>query len=74
MLNNRLAASNPKDRDFNNSLAASNTKDCVFCSSLFRKIWLNPLKDLGSVIRHRRIYANLYATELLKCVPKQRLT
>ena len=44
MLNNSLAASNPKDRDFNNSLAASNTKDCVFYSSLLRKIWLSPPK------------------------------
>ena len=29
MLNNSLAASNPKDRDFNNSLADTNTKDCL---------------------------------------------
>ena len=55
MLNNSLAASNPKDRDFNNSLAASNTKDCVFYSSLLRKIWLSPPKDLESIIRHRRV-------------------
>ena len=54
MLNNSLAASNPKDRDFDNSLAASNTKDCVFYSSLPRKIWLNPPKDLGSIIGHWR--------------------
>ena len=55
MPNNSLAASNPKDRDFNNSLAASNTKDCVFYSSLLRKIWLSPPKDLGSIIRHWRV-------------------
>ena len=55
MLNNSLPASNPKDRDFDNSLAASNTKDCVFYSSFPMKIWLNPQKDLGSIIRHRRV-------------------
>ena len=32
MLNNSLAASNPKDRSLNNSLAASNIKDCVLKS------------------------------------------
>ena len=55
MLNNSLAASNPKDRNFNNSLVASNTQDCVFYSSLLGKIWLSPPKDLGSIIRHRRV-------------------
>ena len=54
MLNNSLAASNPKDCDFYNCLAASNTKDCVFYSILLRKIWVSPPKDLGSIIRHRR--------------------
>ena len=51
---NSLAASNPKDCNYNNSLAASNTKDCVFYSSLLRKIWWSPLKDLGSIIRDRQ--------------------
>ena len=55
MLINSLAASDSKDLDFNNSLAASNTKDCVFYSILLRKIWLSPPKDLGSIIRHRRV-------------------
>ena len=55
MLNNSLAASNPKDCDFNNSLAFSNTTYCVFYSSLLRKIWLSPPKDLGSIIRQRRV-------------------
>ena len=55
MLNYCLEALNPKDHDFNNSLAASNTKDCVFYSSLLRKIWVSPQKDIGSIIRHVRV-------------------
>ena len=55
MLNYSLAASDPKDCDSNNGLANSNTKDCVFYSRLSRKIWLSPPKDLGSIIRHRRV-------------------
>ena len=55
MLNNSLAASNSRDCDFNNCLAAANMKDCVFYSSLLRKIWLSPQKDLGSIIRNRRV-------------------
>ena len=50
MLNNSLAASNPKDRDFNNSLVASNTKDRVFYSSILSKIWLSPLKISGLLL------------------------
>ena len=60
MLNNSLAASNPKDRDFNTSLAASNTKDCVFYSNLLRKIWLSPPKDLGSIIKHWRVLVVIF--------------
>ena len=55
-----LAASNPKDCDFNNGLTASNTKDCVFYSNLLMKIWLSPKKDLGPIIRHRRVNASLF--------------
>ena len=65
MLNNSLAASNPKDHDFNNSLAASNTKDCVFYSSLLRKIRLSPPKDLGSIIRHRRVGLEVFQFTLI---------
>ena len=56
MLNNSPAASNPKDRNFDNSLAASNTKDCVFYRYLLRKVWLSSPKDLGSIIRQRRVH------------------
>ena len=60
MLNYSLAASDPKDCDSNNGLANSNTKDCVFYSRLSRKIWLSPPKDLGSIIRHRRVCRNSF--------------
>ena len=50
MLNNSLAASNPKDCNFNTSLTASDAK--VFSSNLLEKTWLSPQNILGYIIKH----------------------
>ena len=69
LLNNSLAALNPKEHDFNNSLAASNTKDCVFYSSLLRKIWLSSQKISCPLLGNGE-YISCAAFLLEKIVPK----
>ena len=52
---NSLVASNPKDRDF---LLIFFEICSEFFSGLATKIWLSPLKDLGSIIiiiKHLRV-------------------
>ena len=44
-----------KDLEFNNSLAGSGPKDFVLSNSFAGKFWLSPRKDLGTIIRTRRV-------------------
>ena len=46
-----------KDLECNNSLAGSDPKDFVLSNSFARKFWLSPRKDLGTIIRTRRVLA-----------------
>ena len=43
-----------KDLEFNNSLAGSGPKDFVLSNS-FAGFWLSPRKDLGTIIKTRRV-------------------
>ena len=72
MLNNSLAASNPKDRNFNNSLAASNTKDCVFYCSLLREIQV-PQKIPGPLLGTGEYYYHLINRKQ-RVIPNETLT